>query len=113
MVDMAAGLASMGYIPFVSTFAIFGTGRAYDQVRNGCAYSGFNVKFAFSHAPSTASVRPIRSISATSLARQAISFTFLGCFYVDFCCTKASQASEGCCSASCLFVLRYMQGVVW
>lgn len=50
MVDMAAGLASMGYIPFVSTFAIFGTGRAYDQVRNGCAYSGFNVKFAFSHA---------------------------------------------------------------
>ena len=35
MVDMAAGLASMGYIPFVSTFAIFGTGRAYDQVRNG------------------------------------------------------------------------------
>lgn len=50
MVDMAAGLASMGYIPFVSTFAIFGTGRAYEQVRNGCAYSGFNVKFAFSHA---------------------------------------------------------------
>ncbi len=50
MVDMAAGLAAMGYIPFVSTFAIFGTGRAYDQVRNGCAYSKFNVKFAFSHA---------------------------------------------------------------
>ena len=50
MVDMAAGLSTMGYIPFVSTFAIFGTGRAYDQVRNGCAYSGFNVKFAFSHA---------------------------------------------------------------
>jgi len=35
MVDMAAGLSTMGYIPFVSTFAIFGTGRAYDQVRNG------------------------------------------------------------------------------
>ncbi|MDO5551301.1 MAG: transketolase C-terminal domain-containing protein [Lachnospiraceae bacterium] len=50
MVDMAVGLASMGYIPFVSTFAIFGTGRAYDQVRNGCAYGGFNVKFAMSHA---------------------------------------------------------------
>lgn len=50
MVDMAAGLSTMGYIPFVSTFAIFGTGRAYDQVRNGCAYPGFNVKFAFSHA---------------------------------------------------------------
>ena len=50
MVDMAVGLASMGYIPFVSTFAIFGTGRAYDQVRNGCAYLTFNVKFALSHA---------------------------------------------------------------
>ena len=50
MVDMAVGLASMGYIPFVSTFAIFGTGRAYDQVRNGCAYGNFNVKFAMSHA---------------------------------------------------------------
>lgn len=50
MVDMAVGLASMGYTPFVSTFAIFGTGRAYDQVRNGCAYAGFNVKFAMSHA---------------------------------------------------------------
>lgn len=50
MVDMAVGLAAMGYIPFVSTFAIFGTGRAYDQVRNGCAYGGFNVKFAMSHA---------------------------------------------------------------
>lgn len=50
MVGMAAGLASMGYIPFVSTFAIFGTGRAYDQVRNSCAYAGFNVKFAMSHA---------------------------------------------------------------
>lgn len=50
MVSMAAGLASMGYIPFVSTFAIFGTGRAYDQVRNSCAYAGFNVKFAMSHA---------------------------------------------------------------
>lgn len=50
MVDMAVGLASMGYMPFVSTFAIFGTGRAYDQVRNGCAYGNFNVKFAMSHA---------------------------------------------------------------
>ncbi|MDO5417512.1 MAG: transketolase C-terminal domain-containing protein [Lachnospiraceae bacterium] len=50
MIDMAAGLASMGYIPFASTFAIFGTGRAYDQVRNGCAYAGFNVKLAMSHA---------------------------------------------------------------
>ena len=34
MVDMAAGLSTMGYVPFASTFAVFGAGRAYDQVRN-------------------------------------------------------------------------------
>ena len=50
MVDMAAGLSTMGYIPVASTFAIFGAGRAYDQVRNGCAYPGFNVKFGMTHA---------------------------------------------------------------
>lgn len=50
MIDMAAGLSTSGYIPFASTFAVFGTGRAYDQVRNGCAYPGFNVKFGMTHA---------------------------------------------------------------
>lgn len=50
MIDMAAGLSSMGYIPFASTFAIFGTGRAYEHIRNGVAYSHLNVKLAFSHA---------------------------------------------------------------
>ena len=50
MIDMAAGLSTMGLIPFTSTFAVFGTGRAYDQIRNGIAYSNFNVKLAFTHA---------------------------------------------------------------
>ena len=50
MVDMAAGLSTMGYVPFASTFAVFGAGRAYDQVRNGCAYPNFNVKFGMTHA---------------------------------------------------------------
>ena len=50
MVDMAAGLSTMGYVPFASTFAIFGAGRAYDQVRNGCAYPNFNVKFCMTHS---------------------------------------------------------------
>lgn len=50
MVDMAAGLSTMGLIPFASTFAVFGTGRAYDQMRNGVAYSRFNVKLACSHS---------------------------------------------------------------
>lgn len=46
----AAGLAIAGKIPFVSTFAIFGTGRAYDQVRNSIAYANLNVKIALTHA---------------------------------------------------------------
>ena len=50
MIDMAAGMSTTGFIPFASTFAIFGTGRAYEQIRNSIAYPGFNVKFAFTHA---------------------------------------------------------------
>ncbi len=50
MVGMAAGLARTGKIPFVSTFAIFGTGRVYDQVRNAVTYPHLNVKLALSHA---------------------------------------------------------------
>lgn len=50
MVDMAAGLSTMGYVPFASTFAIFGAGRAYECIRNSVAYPRFNVKFAFTHA---------------------------------------------------------------
>lgn len=49
MVDMAAGMSTMGLIPFCSTFAVF-AGRNYDQIRNGVCYPKFNVKFAFSHA---------------------------------------------------------------
>lgn len=50
MVCAAAGFAFSGYIPFASTFAIFGTGRAYEQIRNTVAYTGANVKIACTHA---------------------------------------------------------------
>lgn len=50
MMGMAAGLSLSGRIPFVSTFAIFGTGRDYDQVRNAITYPHLNVKLAMSHA---------------------------------------------------------------
>ncbi len=49
MVDMAAGMSTMGLVPFCSTFAVF-AGRNYDQIRNGVCYPKFNVKFGFSHA---------------------------------------------------------------
>ena len=50
MVDMGAGLSTMGLVPFCSTFAMFGAGRAYEQVRNTIAYPKFNVKLCMSHA---------------------------------------------------------------
>lgn len=50
LIATAAGFATAGKIPFASTFAIFATGRAYDQVRNSIGYPGLNVKIAATHA---------------------------------------------------------------
>lgn len=50
MIDVAAGLASVGNIAFTGSFAVFGTGRAYDQIRNTVCYSNLNVKVAPTHA---------------------------------------------------------------
>lgn len=49
MVSMAAGLASTGKIVFASSFAMFATGRAYEQIRNSVGYPALNVKIAASH----------------------------------------------------------------
>ena len=49
MISVASGLASCGKIPFASTFAVFATGRAYDQIRLGVAYSNANVKIFATH----------------------------------------------------------------
>lgn len=50
MMSVAAGLASCGKIPFASTFAVFGAGRAYEQIRNSICYPKLNVKIALTHA---------------------------------------------------------------
>lgn len=50
MIGVAAGLAAAGKIPFVSTFAMFAAGRAYEQVRNSVCYPRLNVKIAATHA---------------------------------------------------------------
>lgn len=49
MVGTAAGLAAAGKIPFVSTFAIFAVGRAWEQVRQSVAYPKANVKIVATH----------------------------------------------------------------
>lgn len=50
MLGTAAGLATAGKIPFASTFAVFATGRAFEQIRNSIAYPKLNVKIAATHA---------------------------------------------------------------
>lgn len=50
MLSTAAGMATCGIIPYVSTFAIFAAGRAYDQIRNSICYPKLNVKICATHA---------------------------------------------------------------
>lgn len=49
MMAVAAGLASMGMVPFASTFAMFAAGRAFEQVRNSIGYPHLNVKIGATH----------------------------------------------------------------
>ncbi len=49
MTDVAAGMATMGLIPFTSTFAMFAAGRAYEMVRNTIGYPHLNVKVCATH----------------------------------------------------------------
>lgn len=50
MLSTAAGLATSGLTPYTSTFAVFATGRAYDQIRNSICYPKLNVKICATHA---------------------------------------------------------------
>ncbi len=50
MVGIAAGIASTGKVPFVSSFAMFAAGRAFEQVRNSVGYPHLNVKIGATHA---------------------------------------------------------------
>lgn len=50
MMGVAAGLSTMGYVPFVSSFAMFAAGRAFEQIRNSIGYPHLNVKIAATHA---------------------------------------------------------------
>lgn len=50
MIDVAAGLAVAGKVAFTGSFAVFATGRAYDQVRNTVCYSNLDVKIAPTHS---------------------------------------------------------------
>ena len=49
MMSVAAGLAASGLTPFASSFAMFASGRAYEQIRNSIGYPGLNVKVGATH----------------------------------------------------------------
>lgn len=50
LMGIASGLSTYGKIPYVSTFAVFAAGRAYDQIRNSICYPKLNVKICATHA---------------------------------------------------------------
>lgn len=50
MMSTAAGMSTMEKIPYASTFAVFASGRAYDQIRNSICYPKLNVKICATHA---------------------------------------------------------------
>ena len=50
MMGTAVGLSTFGKIPYASTFAVFASGRSYDQVRNTIAHTNANVKICATHA---------------------------------------------------------------
>ena len=54
LMGVAAGMATLGFIPYASSFASFATGRAYDQVRNSITYPKLNVKICATHSGVTA-----------------------------------------------------------
>jgi transketolase len=79
LVGWAAGLATAGKVPFASTFAVFATARAFDQLRNSVAFPALNVKIAATHAglsvgPDGASHQSIEDIG---LARILPNFTVI------------------------------------
>jgi transketolase len=70
MVDVAAGLATCGKIPFPTTFAMFGTGRAWESWRNSVCYPALNVKLTCTHSglsvgPDGASHQSLEDIAIT------------------------------------------------
>ena len=50
MTGIAAGMSTCGYVPFMSTFAMFAAGRAFEQIRNSIGYPHLNVKIGATHA---------------------------------------------------------------
>ena len=101
MMGIAAGLSTVGKIPFASSFAMFAAGRAYEQVRNSIGYPHLNVKIGATHAgitvgedgashqcledialmrviPGMVVINPCDAVEARAAVQAAIEYTEIG-----------------------------------
>ncbi len=99
MMSIAAGLASAGKVPFVGTFAVFATGRAYDQIRVGIAQSRLSVKIVATHAGITTGEDGISAQSVEDVALMCALPTFTVIVPADVVETeqavRAAAATDG------------------
>lgn len=99
MVGTAVGLSHMGFIPFMSTYAIFVSGRAWDQVRNGAGYAAANIKIGAAHGGiSVGKDGPThQSMEDLAVIRPIVNFhVVVPCDYHEtFKCTKWAAAHVG------------------
>ena len=96
MVGTAAGLAAAGKIPFVSTFAIFAVGRAWEQMRQSVAYPRANVKIVATHG------------GGTHLPTQQECLSILGCVGKG----KVNKLAEIIAGVVLLALIPFLRGLI-
>ena len=93
MTGVAAGMSTCGFVPFVSTFAMFAAGRSYEQVRNSIGYPHLNVKIGATHQcnedialmraiPGMVVINPSDDIEARAAVKAA--YEYVGSVYLRF-----------------------------
>ena len=93
MTGVAAGMSTCGFVPFVSTFAMFAAGRSYEQVRNSIGYPHLNVKIGATHQcnedialmraiPGMVVINPSDDIEARAAVKAA--YEYVGPVYLRF-----------------------------
>ena len=89
MAGIAAGMSTCGYVPFMSSFAMFAAGRAFEQVRNSIGYPHLNVKIGATHAGisvgedgATHQCNPCDDVEARAAVKAA--YEYVGPVYMRF-----------------------------
>ncbi|MCA8910376.1 MAG: transketolase family protein [Planctomycetes bacterium] len=101
MTDVAAGMSTAGKIPFATTFAMFGTGRAWESVRNTIGYPSLNVKIACTHSGLGVGEDGASHQSLEDIALMRVIPNMTVCVAADYASafglTKAVAAHKGPC----------------